>query len=108
MAGAVEHLKIVQVPNLVRAMDKLKERLKSAVIVLAIYSVRAVGGIDALKAGLAAHFGLDVVFVRIAFVLLTIVTGVSLLVWLALWWDQSQSISSFIRPMWLDRTHLHE
>src|ERR671929_1852181 len=29
----------------------------SAVIVLAIYAVRAVGGIDALKAGLARHFG---------------------------------------------------
>ena len=29
----------------------------SAVIVLAIYSVRAVGGMDALKAGVARHFG---------------------------------------------------
>src|SRR5215212_10942675 len=29
----------------------------SAVIVLAIYAVRAVGGMDALKAGVAAHFG---------------------------------------------------
>ena len=29
----------------------------SAVIVLAIYSVRAVGGMDALKRGVAAHFG---------------------------------------------------
>jgi Na+/proline symporter len=29
----------------------------SAVIILAIYSVRAVGGMDALKSGLTAHFG---------------------------------------------------
>src|SRR5215217_6520197 len=29
----------------------------SAVIILAIYAVRAVGGMDALKAGLATHFG---------------------------------------------------
>jgi SSS family solute:Na+ symporter len=29
----------------------------AAVIILAVYSVRAVGGMDALKAGLAAHFG---------------------------------------------------
>ncbi len=29
----------------------------SAVIVLAVYSVRAVGGMDSLKAGLATHFG---------------------------------------------------
>jgi solute:Na+ symporter, SSS family len=29
----------------------------SAVIILAVYAVRAVGGMDALKAGLAAHFG---------------------------------------------------
>jgi Na+/proline symporter len=29
----------------------------AAVIILAIYSVRAVGGMDALKAGLTAHFG---------------------------------------------------
>jgi Na+/proline symporter len=43
----------------------------SAVIVLAIYSVRAVGGMDALKAGVARHFGsetaaLSVLPVRIA------------------------------------------
>src|SRR5215211_7572764 len=43
----------------------------SAVIVLAIYSVRAVGGMDALKAGVAQHFGsetaaLSVLPVRIA------------------------------------------
>jgi Na+/proline symporter len=31
----------------------------SAVIVLAVYAVNAVGGIDALKAGLATHFGSD-------------------------------------------------
>ena len=29
----------------------------AAVIILAVYSVRAVGGMDALKSGLAAHFG---------------------------------------------------
>lgn len=29
----------------------------TAVVILAIYAVRAVGGMDALKAGLAAHFG---------------------------------------------------
>ena len=29
----------------------------SAVIILAVYAVRAVGGMDELKAGLAAHFG---------------------------------------------------
>ena len=29
----------------------------SAVIILAVYAVRAVGGMDALKAGVAAHFG---------------------------------------------------
>jgi len=31
----------------------------SAVIVLAVFAVKAVGGIDALKVGLAAHFGSD-------------------------------------------------
>jgi phage shock protein C len=49
-----------------------------------LFRIPSQGMLGGVCAGLAAYFGLDVVWIRIAFVLLTLTTGVWLLVWLTM------------------------